>query len=652
MSRRQLNLQLQNQLKDAGTTEPPTEPTPSVPPTIESDLLDYNPASWLRLQALVGVAIQLLSSRSLTLCQPFTTTPTRCRFKQMARSETVSICQPPSLIYFVTARGAQTGRIATTTFTDANPSADIDQCANDPSPSPSTDGCNTNASEWVNGNLGASKSVYYEGDSIPYRIKFDNLSLASHTVTIEWDTTKSDKHALDYLTTFNQSVANANPCLGITGCGSPTTFPIPADPQVTGAGVTPIAGNFTLYGGTITAVSAYSYPNGTGFSGDMTARITITFTASQSNPVLAWGGHISTRADWGADNSAVAISGSPYHTALMNLDGSGGNQDRSLSADAVIFFGSIKIIKDAIPNGSTSFPFTASPSPLSNFSLVDDGTSANTKIFSNITNFQTYMVTETPIPANWTLTEVVCSVTSPNGGSQTVSGAQTTIVLNEGENVTCTYTDKQAHLIVIKHVINDNGGTSVAADFTMTINGVTAVGGNSFAEVESPGTDKTLSTLGSYNVTELGPSGYSTTLSADCTGTIALGETKTCTVTNNDIPPQLHLRKVVVNDNGGTKTVADFTLTANGTGTNDLTGTSPVDSGPTLKADTWALSEFSVSGYSASAWTCVGGSQSGSNITVDIGGSATCTITNDDVAIPQLTITKAATERATARSEM
>ena len=66
----------------------------------------------------------------------------------------------------------------------ANPSADLDQCANDPIPSPNTDGCNTNANEWVNGNLGGSKAVYFEGDSIPYRMKFDNLSLASHTVTI------------------------------------------------------------------------------------------------------------------------------------------------------------------------------------------------------------------------------------------------------------------------------------------------------------------------------------------------------------------------------------------------------------------------------------------------------------------------------------
>jgi hypothetical protein len=41
----------------------------------------------------------------------------------------------------------------------ANPAADLDQCANDPAPSASIDGCNSNASQLVNGNLAASKAV-------------------------------------------------------------------------------------------------------------------------------------------------------------------------------------------------------------------------------------------------------------------------------------------------------------------------------------------------------------------------------------------------------------------------------------------------------------------------------------------------------------
>ena len=92
-----------------------------------------------------------------------------------------------------------------------------------------------------------------------------------------------------------------------------------------------------------------------------------------ANPVLAWGGHISTRADWGQDNSAVAISGSPYHMRLIDLDGSGGNQDRSLSADAVIFPGSITIIKNAIPDDPQDFSFTTTGGLTpSTFALDDD----------------------------------------------------------------------------------------------------------------------------------------------------------------------------------------------------------------------------------------------------------------------------------------
>jgi hypothetical protein len=51
---------------------------------------------------------------------------------------------------------------------------------------------------------------------------------------------------------------------------------------------------------------------------------------------MAWGGHIARSVDWGAGNAASGISGSPYHTRLISLDGSGGNQDRSLSAAAVL----------------------------------------------------------------------------------------------------------------------------------------------------------------------------------------------------------------------------------------------------------------------------------------------------------------------------
>jgi hypothetical protein len=417
--------------------------------------------------------------------------------------------------------------------------------------------------------------------------------------------------------------------------------------------VTPVAGFFTLYGGTITGVSAYSYVAGTGFAGDKSARITITFTASVANPVLAWGGHISSRADWGANNSAVAISGSPYHTRLIDLDGSGGNQDRSLSAAAVIFPAKITIIKDAVPNDPQNFSFSTTGGLVpSSFTLDDDNDPAlsNMQLFAGILvtaqNGSNYTITETAPPAGWAFTPPIdCEVTTPNGGSQTPNGATVTINLREGENVTCTYTNTklQGTLVVIKHVVNDNGGSAGASDFTMSV----IPGERFFAGAESPGTSLDLDE-GSYTVDESGPSGYTKSYSGDCnsSGNVAVvaGQTKTCTITNDDQAPQLTLVKQVTNDNGGNNGATEWTLTATGDGGFSGTGTGSAAQatlGPNaVKANVaYALSESGPSGYTASGWSCEGGTQNGSSITLGEGQSATCTITNDDNA-PSLTLNK------------
>ncbi|EWT03680.1 hypothetical protein N865_08770 [Intrasporangium oryzae NRRL B-24470] len=605
-------------------------------PTITSDLADYNPGQTVKLTGTqwdpAGSQVHVVVNDD--------SGQTWQHVVDVAPASDGTIVDTFSLPnYFVAQYGVTATQTAadgsalqaTTSFTDANPSANLDQCANDPLPSPSTDGCDTSATQWVNGNLGSSKSVYFEGDSIPYRLTFGSLSTSgTHTVTIEWDTTKSGTHALDYLTTFNQSVADADPCLGVSGCtGPPSVKPIPADGQVIGAGVTPIPGNFSLYGGTINSVGSYSYPSGTGFAGDKSARISITFTASVANPVLAWGGHISTRKDWGANNSAVAISGSPYHTSLVDLDGSGGNQDRSLSADAVIFPGSITIVKDATPNGSQAFSFTGSPTPLTNFSLVDDGTSANTKVFSNIINFQTYTVAEGAQTSPWIFDSASCSVTTPNGGSQTVSGSTATIKLAEGENVTCTYLNHRLanpHLKLVKTVTNDNGGSASATDFTLTATGPQTISGAGGTESDvAPGT---------YTLSETNLPGY-TAGSWSCTGgtftapnKIALDFTQsaTCTINNNDQTAHLKLVKTVTNDNGGTAVATDFTLSA--AGPTPISGAGGAESD--VNAGSYTLSETNLPGYTAGSWSCVGGSLSGSKVTLALGESATCTINNND----------------------
>ncbi|MDP3982006.1 MAG: ice-binding family protein [bacterium] len=202
------------------------------------------------------------------------------------------------------------------------------------------------------------------------------------------------------------------------------------------------------------------------------------------------------------------------------------------------------------------------------------------------------------------------------------------VVLAAGESKTCTITNddiapepepEPAILNVIKTVVNDDGGTAVASNFTITVTG-TNVSPSSFAGSEA-GVEVTLD-AGSYSVAETaGPSGYLASGSGDCSGTIAAGETKTCTIANNDIAPQIIVNKIVINDNGGTKVIADFPLFLNGDSI-----ISGVATATTVGLHT--VSETTDSGYTS----VIGGDcAANGTITLVLGDVKTCTITNDDI---------------------
>src|SRR3990172_10051938 len=131
------------------------------------------------------------------------------------------------------------------------------------------------------------------------------------------------------------------------------------------------------------------------------------------------------------------------------------------------------------------------------------------------------------------------------------------ILLSYGDDVTCTITNTAVapQLTVIKHVVKDNGGGAFASDFTMSVTG-TEVSDPSFPGDED-GTTVTPD-AGSYSVGESGPDGYSASYSADCSGTIDIGETKICTITNDDIAPSLTLYKSVDNGDGGNAFYLDW----------------------------------------------------------------------------------------------
>lgn len=153
--------------------------------------------------------------------------------------------------------------------------------------------------------------------------------------------------------------------------------------------------------------------------------------------------------------------------------------------------------------------------------------------------------------------------------------------LEAGTTTTCTVTNDDIYtppndadtgkLTVIKRVMHLSEGESeyksenevTAGDFTLKINLTTS---STTSTITFPGDEQgTVHTLevGDYNVTEELVSGYRPEYSGDCSGHLAAGEEKTCTVYNYYSPEdtaRLIVKKIVINDNGRTATSSDFTI--------------------------------------------------------------------------------------------
>jgi hypothetical protein len=87
-----------------------------------------------------------------------------------------------------------------------------------------------------------------------------------------------------------------------------------------------------------------------------------------------------------------------------------------------------------------------------------------------------------------------------------------------------------ATLIISKIVVNDDGGSKVASDFSFSVNGGTPVA------FEADGNNALSVPAGAYTITEPATAGYNASLS-NCSGVVlAAGGSATCTITNNDSP--------------------------------------------------------------------------------------------------------------------
>jgi|GEM_PF-3077858 len=399
----------------------------------------------------------------------------------------------------------------------------------------------------------------------------------------------------------------------------------------------------------VTITNGVNTPSGSlDFGNTNPAHLTLLKTAVNNN------GGSAVDTDWTLSaNGPTNISGTEGQAAVTNATVSAGSYDLSesggpsgYSASAWVCTGTGVVQNDSdtvtLDGGESATCTITNDDQQAYITVVkvvtkDNGGTADPDDF-NLTLEGNSVSSGVAVPVNpgtYTAAETLLTGYSFTGFSGDCdSNGDTTVALGQSKTCTLTNDDIAPVLHLRKVVTNDNGGTALDTDWTLTANGD---GANDFSG--STPVDSGAGLLAdTFALSESGPTGYSAS-SWVCTGdgdqddsniTLGLGEEATCTITNDDIAPILHLRKVVTNNSGGSATVADFPLSADGTGSNDLSGTSPVDSGPTLQADTWALSETTLAGYTPSAWVCDGGDQNVSSITLDIGEEATCTITNDD----------------------
>ncbi|MDL5488053.1 prealbumin-like fold domain-containing protein [Microbacterium wangruii] len=325
-----------------------------------------------------------------------------------------------------------------------------------------------------------------------------------------------------------------------------------------------------------------------------------------------------------------------------------------LAADVTCTFsntdlaGSLTLVKEIVnDNGGTAVPEDW------NQRLTAQPATGDTLVFDHSETIGvpggTYTLAEIDQLAGYELTGLSCttgqtSLTSP------------TVTVPNGDNVTCTFVndDIAPTLTLVKTVVNDNGGTAAATDWTLS---ATTPGGPdlSGASGATAVTAVTVPANSEYTLAETGPDGYDwSSLAcdngadasvADPTVTLALDEDVTCTFVNDDVPGTLTLLKQVVNDDGGTAVPADWNqaLTAQPAGGTAIAFDHDVSQQVT--AGEYTLAESGgPEGYEWTALTCSTGSTTleSPTVTVANGEEVTCSFTNDDVA-PTLTLVKTVT---------
>ena len=290
--------------------------------------------------------------------------------------------------------------------------------------------------------------------------------------------------------------------------------------------------------------------------------------------------------------------------------------------------GSLKVIKQTDPTGATQvFDFTGSLGP---FQLQDG------QFITQSLPPGTYNVAET-LPAGWALISATC-----DDGSSVVNGSSVeNIVIDAGDDVTCTFVNgEEGSITVVKNTIGNDGtfeftsSTLLPNPFNITT--VANTGSQSFGSLPA----------GVYDVAEMVPAGWDLT-AASCDNespvdaiNLAAGDNVTCTFTNRQ-RGVLIVEKI---SQGGDDTFgfeSETLLPPFNNFTIDTSGGSGIVTVADLIPGTYDVAESGIpAGWNLTDATCSDGSPI-TAIDITAGETVTCTFTNQregDITIVKNTV--------------
>lgn len=148
---------------------------------------------------------------------------------------------------------------------------------------------------------------------------------------------------------------------------------------------------------------------------------------------------------------------------------------------------------------------------------------------------------------------------------------------------------------------------------------------------EADGENEVTIGAGQYSVTENPSPEYSASYSADCTGIMDHGESKTCTITNTysggngttSVPGRIIIEKQTIPDSSS----ARFTFDPSWSDINIVLGDGEQSTSSDLQPGVYQVSELPLAGWTQTSAVCSDGSSLAA-ITVDAGESVTCVVTN------------------------